>query len=357
MSPTHSDRDVAIVSYARYADAQADDRNEVEMLMPVLAEALGAVGLQAQDAGFVCSGSSDYLAGQPFAFVNALNAVGPWPPLAESHVEMDAAFALFEAWLRLQHGDIDTALVYGFGFSSPGDLARVLALQTDPYHVAPMFPDAVSLAGLQARQLLDTGAVTEERAAEIVAAAMAAAVGDAYAQRSGELTVDDVLASERWADPLRKLDCPPISDGCSVVVLAAGDRARELTDTPVWIRGMDHRIEPAALGVRDLTDSPSTRAAAAGAGADGHVDLAELHAPFSYQQALLEDVLGLRGNGTVVNPSGGALASNPVMAAGLDRIGQAATRLQRGEGHRALAHATSGPCLQQNLVAVLEVSA
>ena len=36
-------------------------------------------------------------------------------------------------------------------------------------------------------------------------------------------------------------------------------------------------------------------------------------------------------------------------------IGEAARRLGSGEGGRALAHATSGPCLQQNLVCVLEV--
>lgn len=351
-----TDRDVAIVSFSRYAASEADDLGEIEMLMPVIAEALGTVGLTAQDMGFVCSGSSDYLAGQPFAFVTALNAVGPWPPLAESHVEMDGAFALFEAWMRLQHGDIDTALVYSFGKSSPGDLPRVLALQTDPYHVAPMFPDAVALAGLQARQLLERGTVSEERAAGIVSRALAAAVGDPFAQRAGDLSAEEVLATERWADPLRKLDCPPISDGCSVMVLAAGDRARELTDRPVWLRGMDHRVEASALGVRDLTDSPSTRAAAEGAGAVGHFDVAELHAPFSYQQALLEDVLGLGGNGTAINPSGGALTSNPVMTAGLDRVGLAARHLQRGDGERALAHATSGPCLQQNLVTVLEVS-
>jgi len=57
-----------------------------------------------------------------------------------------------------------------------------------------------------------------------------------------------------------------------------------------------------------------------------------------------------------VNPSGGALAANPMMVAGLTRIGEAATRLARGEGRRAIAHATSGPCLQQNLVCVLEVT-
>ena len=57
-----------------------------------------------------------------------------------------------------------------------------------------------------------------------------------------------------------------------------------------------------------------------------------------------------------INPSGGALGANPMMVAGLARIGEAAMRLARGDGKRAVAHATSGPCLQQNLVCVLEVS-
>jgi acetyl-CoA acetyltransferase len=55
-----------------------------------------------------------------------------------------------------------------------------------------------------------------------------------------------------------------------------------------------------------------------------------------------------------INPSGGALCANPVMAAGLVRFGEVAARIHRGEAGRGLAHATSGPCLQQNLVAVLE---
>lgn len=346
--------EVAIVSYARWSAPRDDQRNEIEMLLPVLEEALDAVGLTAQDVGFVCSGSSDYVAGQTFAFVGALDAVGPWPPIAESHLEMDAAFALYETWLLLQQGEIDTALVYGFGKSSPGDLPRVLALQTDPYQVAPLFPDAVSLAGLQARALLDKGQVTQVQAAESVVRAHAARNGGQHAAEARPLTVEQVLEAPRWADPLRKLDCAAIADGCAAVVLATGDRARELSDHPVWIRGMDHRIESSALGARDLTDSPSTRAAAVGAGADADVDLAELHAPFSYQEVLLSQVLGLDAMRTRINPSGGALACNPVMVAGLDRIGQAAARLAAGEGRRALAHATSGPCLQQNLIAVLE---
>jgi acetyl-CoA acetyltransferase len=55
-----------------------------------------------------------------------------------------------------------------------------------------------------------------------------------------------------------------------------------------------------------------------------------------------------------VNPSGGALAANPMMVAGLTRIGEAARRIMDGSATRALGHATSGPCLQQNLVCVME---
>ena len=55
-----------------------------------------------------------------------------------------------------------------------------------------------------------------------------------------------------------------------------------------------------------------------------------------------------------MNPSGGALAANPMMSAGLIRIGESARRIWSGDADRAVAHATSGPCLQQNLVCVLE---
>ncbi len=82
-------------------------------------------------------------------------------------------------------------------------------------------------------------------------------------------------------------------------------------------------------------------------------DTAELHAPFSHQELLLRTALGLNG-GVEVNPSGGALCANPIMAAGLVRFGEAAQRIIDGTSNRAVAHATSGPCLQQNLVAVLE---
>src|SRR5919108_3749579 len=154
-------RDVAIVSVARAPHVRKERvRNEVEILMPVVHQVLEDCGIPKDEIGFTCSGTSDFLAGQPFSFVSALDAVGAWPPIVESHVEMDGAWALYEAWVRLQHGDIDSALVFSSGISSRGDLREVLCLQNDPYYLMPLWTDHVSLAALQARALLDSGRLT-----------------------------------------------------------------------------------------------------------------------------------------------------------------------------------------------------
>ncbi|MBQ0996434.1 thiolase domain-containing protein [Streptomyces sp. RK62] len=343
-------REIAVVAFAQTDHRRtSEELSEVELLMPVLHDVLARTGLRTADLDFVCSGSSDYLAGRAFSFTLALDGVGAWPPISESHVEMDGAWALYEAWTKLRTGDADTALVYAYGKSSPGSLRDVLTRQLDPYYVAPLWPDSIALAALQAQALIDAGDTDEPALAAVAARNRENAAANPHAQLRGPVPQGDHVVR-----PLRRGDCPPVGDGAAAVILAAGERARALTERPAWIRGIDHRVEAHGLGVRDLTDSPSTRLAAEHAGAfERPVDTAELHAPFTSQEIVLRKALRL-GDGVRVNPSGGALAAHPVMAAGLIRIGEAAARIHRGASDRALAHATSGPCLQQNLVAVLE---
>ena len=151
-------RDIAVISFAQTpARRRVRELNEVEMLMPAIHSALSQVDMTIDDIGFTCSGSTDYLAGTAFSFVSTLDGVGPWPPIQESHVEMDGAWALDEAWVKLQLGELDTALVYAYAKSSPGDLPMVLTHQLDPITVAPLWADSVSLAALQARALLERG--------------------------------------------------------------------------------------------------------------------------------------------------------------------------------------------------------
>jgi len=286
--------------------------------------------------------------------VMTIDGTGPVPPISESHVEQDGAWALYEAWVKLQCGDIDTAFVYSYGKSSPGSLRDVLATQMDPYYVAPLWPDAFAIEAMAARQMLEQGVVSEQQLAEIASRSRAHAASNPHAVRTTPKSVDEILAEDYAMAPLRPSDLPASSDGGAVIVLAADDKARELCDRPAWIRGIDHRSDAHTLGVRDLTTSMSARIAAekAGVGND-KIDIAELHAPFSTSEAVLTKALGL-GEDTVINPSGGAQAAHTMMASGLIRIGEAAERISRGDADRAVATAASGPCLQQNLVAVLE---
>ncbi|HEY1831121.1 MAG TPA: thiolase domain-containing protein [Acidimicrobiales bacterium] len=352
---TSGHRPVAVVSFAQSQHVRREDaHNEVEMLMPVVAEVFGNVGITKDDVGFICSGSTDYLIGGPFSFVTALDAVGVWPPRAESHVEMDGAWALYEAWVLLQEGEIDAALIYSFGRSSPGNLSEILSVQLDPYYMAPLWPDPISLAALQAQALIDQGLATEADFAAVASRARRSALGNPKAQLAYDRSAEELLSEDYEMTPLRRHACPPLSDGCAAIVLAAGDRAYELSERPAFITGIDHRIETHAFGARDLTTSPSTALAGQKAGVSKKkVDVAELHAPFAHQELILASALGL-GSDVELSPSGGALAANPIMSAGLIRIGEAAKEISEGRADRAVAHATSGHCLQQNLVCVLE---
>ena len=338
-------RDVAVVAFVQsHHTAEDQGLAETEIVLPVITEIKERTGLSR--FGFTCSGSCDYLQGAPFAFVSALDTLGAWPPISESHVEMDGAWALYEAWVKLQIGAIDTALVYGFGKSSQGDLRAIMNQQLDPYTLAPLGVDQVSMAAMQARAYMDKAGVKEDDLRAVAARSRAAGRENPFA-----LHLPDPEGDAYDVAPLHPYDVAPVTDGAAAIVLAAGDRARELCERPAWITGIDHRTEAHAPGVRDLSRSESARIAGEKAGATG-IEVAELHAQYTHEELMLREALGL-GEDVAVNPSGGPLSANPMMAAGLIRIGEAASRIHDGSASRALGHASSGPCLQQNLVCVL----
>src|SRR3954453_5283780 len=255
-------RDVAVVGFAQRQMKELDGSPTcLEILVPIIADLYEQTGWTKSDIGFWCSGSSDYLAGRSFSFVSAVDAIGTLPPVMESHVEMDAAWALYEAWVKIQTGEVDTALVYGFGKSSAGVLRRTLALQLDPYTVQPLWPDTVSLAGIQAREGLEKGLWDEKATAEVVARSMTDAEANEWAIRKGATGLDDVLSQPVYADPLRRWDCAPVSDGAAAMVISAVDSPAfdRLRGPKAWITGFEHRIEAGALNGRDLTVSESTR--------------------------------------------------------------------------------------------------
>ena len=173
------------------------------------------------------------------------------------------------------------------------------------------------------------------------------------AQLTGSKDVDELLAEPYLADPLRRHDCAPITDGAAVIVLAADDRARELDRAP----GLDHRHRPRRRLRPPRRPRPhhlpvdGRRRAAPPASTASRSPSCTRRSPT--RNCCCGPSSGL-GDDVRITPSGGALAGNPMFAAGLVRIGEAAAQISSGAAGRVLAHATSGPALQHNLVCVME---
>jgi acetyl-CoA acetyltransferase len=339
-------RRVAVVGFAcdvsPLTDGRGDGRDDAELLAPVVDRALAASGISPGDIGVIGSASSEFLGGVVGSVMPAFDALPGWPPRTHSHLDADGAFALYECWLRLLAGEADAALVCAFSRPLAHDMARVLTLQLDPYVTGPLAPDATSVAALQARAVLDAGRYREADLAAVVSG-----------RRPG-MTADEALRRPYVASPLRALDCSTHCAGAAAMVLAADGLADRSARRPAWIAGIEQRIETHALGERDLTVSPSTAAAADRLGLRGAaIDVLEVHAPFSHQELIVVDAVGAAVVGAL-NPSGGALPADPLMATGLIRIGSAADAILRGDARRTVGHATNGPCLQHNLLCRME---
>ena len=159
--------DIAVVGWAPTPMVRHTELSETQLLLRVITDALEPLGLTRSDIDFTCLGSCDYITGQAFSFVGNLDAIGAWPPKRDSHVEMDGAWALYEAWLRLQEGDIDIAVVTGSGRSSTGNPALIYPMEMDPFYLAPIGADPVTFAALQARAVIAAGIADERSMAEV----------------------------------------------------------------------------------------------------------------------------------------------------------------------------------------------
>ena len=327
---------------------------------PVITEAIARSGIDRRDIGFTCSGSADYLAGAPFAFVGNLEAAGAWPPISESHVEMDGAWALYEAWVRLQHGDIDIALVFRSGhLARAATCARSSACSSTRTTSMPLWADHVSLAALQARALLDAG-TAHRGATSPRSRPAAAATRSATRTRRCRGDVTRRGAARRAATSSRRCarttarrspTAPP--RWCS----SPATGPASVCERPAWIAASTTASSRTTRACATSRRRESTRLAGEHAGVgDAPIEVAELSATFSHEELILRDALGL-GDDVEVNPSGGALGGEPddgrpASSASARRSGRSTSTASTARS----GHATSGPCLQQNLVCVLEGS-
>src|SRR5438034_9861836 len=99
-------RNISVVAFSQ-APIVARDEHRVasEILYPEVRSALDQCDVERAAIDYQVAGSTDYIDGRPFGFVTALDVMGSWPAKQDLHLEMDAAFAAYYAWVRMQAGD------------------------------------------------------------------------------------------------------------------------------------------------------------------------------------------------------------------------------------------------------------
>ena len=380
-------RRVAIVGWAQSPLVERNEKiHKGELLSSTVRDALAASVLGIEDIDTVIDVSCDTMDGASISNVFVVEHMGAFLK-EESKVEEDGAYAVLYAYLRLLAGTHDTAMVVAHGRTDTTPQFYSW-MTTDPFLLRPLGVEMVSAFALQARRYLSRYGLDERPAAKVVVKNRANGARNPYTQLRSPITEDEVLRSPVIASPIKLADASPKSEGAAVVILAREERAREITNRPVWIEGVGFNHDLYYLGHRELARPDSLLRAARMAYEQAGIkdprretDFAEVYEPFSFTELMLYEGLGLAPEGKgreliesgavsaegayPVNPSGGALCGNPLMVTGLIRLIEAARQLTGNAGgyqikknsRRALVHSTSGFCLQSNIVYVLGTDA
>ena len=304
----------ALVAGATYGIGEAPGMSSLDLAARASVDALAQVGLSPADVDglFVCL-PDDMLSGLTFA-----EYLGIHPRFTDNNRSGGSAFEIYAhtAAMALVTGQIDVALIaYGSNQRS-GAGKLVQSSRASPWEspYKPMNP--VSSYALAAARHMHQYGTTREHLAEVAVAARKWAQLNPDAFVRTPLSIDDVLGARLVSDPLSVRDCCLVTDGAAAVVMVRSDRARDLTDKPVYLLGAG-----SATSHREIASMPDLTVTAAvesgrrayemaGVGA-GDIDVAMLYDAFTINTILFLEDLGFCPKG-----EGGRFVSDGAIAPG-----------------------------------------
>lgn len=357
-----SRRSVAIVGVGQTpCSSRRDDVTYYELAREPVVKALNDANLTIGDIeAFVYSMAPDSLIGISSPDRWIIDAIGATnkPFMRINTGGSSGLSALQVGYYHIASGIFDTVLVMGVDrVGESGDAQTILNKIWDPFYERSLPLNTITMLAFQAVRFMHKYGTTEEHMAMISVKNHKNALLNPYAHIRKEVTIEDVLKSPVVAWPIKLYDSCPQSTGGAAIILCSEEKARKITDTPAWIKGLGHCSETYYMGDRmgaqsegEHADSPALRIAAKRAYAMAgitdpvkEIDVAELYGPFSNVELHAIQDVGLCKPGEIgklvergffnldgelpVNPSGGVLCSNPIAATALIRAAEVALQV------------------------------
>jgi acetyl-CoA C-acetyltransferase len=360
--------------------ANRRDAQHIDLIYEAVRGTLLGTPFTIADVDFVIDSGSDVLDGRSISNCGFLGAMGAHHK-EESRVEDDGLWAVWYAWQKILSGQADVGLVIAYSKPSESSVSEFWSTQCEPFFQRPVGLDNVTASALQAQQYVSRTGASADVFANVAEQDWANAVSNPRVELDRAPAAAEIASAKPVSSPLNELTLSRYVDGAAATLVVSETVARKLRLDPVWLTGMGAAMDEHMLGAREpgilegCAIAAKTAYRIAGRESPRDADIAEISAPSSAGELMVVEALGLaddgegaraftaRNGGPVLNPSGGALPADPLMATGLVRLNEAALQLfgtaggcQVADAATAIVHASSGVGMQNACVAVLERS-
>jgi len=368
-------RDVAVIGVGMTKWGELWEKSLRTIFTETALLALDDAGVDTIDSMVVGCMSSGLFVGQEHlgSLLSDYLGKNPAPAARVESACSSGGLALRQGFIEVGSGLSDVVLVGGVekmtdvtGCEATYALGTAADQEYEGYH-GLTFP---ALYAMMAVAHMHKYGTTREQLAQVAVKNHLNGSKNPLAQFPFKLSVEAVLSSVLVADPLRILDCSPITDGAAALVLCSLETARKLKKPFVRIVGSGQASDTIALSSRkDLCWIESTQIAArkalsmAGRKVED-IQLFEVHDCFTIAEIMITEALGLAKKGQggkaveegltaiggkfPVNPSGGLKAKgHPVGATGVAQAVEVVKQLRGEAGERQVKGAKRG--LTQNM--------
>ena len=276
----------------------------------------------------------------------------------------DGLLALMTGYMQIETGLFDLVAVEAHSKASDMlSFEGIVSHGLDPVYNRSMNVHPFFVAGLEMRKYLAETKTSREQCARVVTKNKRNAIDNPLAAYPAVMSVDEVMNSEMVCDPLSRRDISPLADGAIVLILASEKKAKELSEYPIWLKGVSWISETPWLESRTWDDATyarlSSKKAFKMAGITDpkkQLDLAEVDDWFSYKELQHLEAIGIcdkgqagklleegkfdRNGETPVNVSGGRLgAGNLLEGSSLQSVLECVIQLRGHAGKRQVKNA------------------
>jgi acetyl-CoA C-acetyltransferase len=340
-------RDVVVIGAGMTKFGELWGKSIKDIFVEAAMKAIDDAGVDHIDSMYVGAMSPGLFVGQEHLGAVMADYLGV-NPIPATHVESACAsggVAFRQAFLEVASGASEIVLAGGVEKMTDGaDVTEVLATAADQEYEVYQGITFPGLYAIIARAHMHEYGTTREQLAAVAVKNHRNGAKNPNAQFRSEVTAEQVMNSTMVADPLRLLDCSPVSDGGAAVIVASMEVAKKLKKNPLRVIASAQASDSIALHSRkSITTLGSVVKAAEKAYKMGgikpsDVDLVEVHDCFTIAEIVATEDLGFfeKGKGgqaaadgqtsiecnlIPVNTSGGLKSKgHPVGATGIAQI-------------------------------------